>query len=446
MVDRNAPQALPRAKAAYEMRDEQQARDMISQQLDQALRRVQTLQDELEALQSYIDDEIGDLSFLVPANNLSDVPDDATARANIGAGDVNGPASSTSGAFAQYNGTGGKTLQNSRLIASSNALSYEGQTNGQTDFIMRRSGEPTGTIVRLQHRALNSAAADTLFAQIISTLVSSTAGSESATMSLRTVQSGAEANRFTVGLGLISPSVTGGDKGANTINVAGLYESNIRVLTESTGIRTIAMQVFTANGTYTPTSGMKFCIAFGTGGGGGGGGVDGQSSGADMASGGSAGATSIGLYTAAQIGASKTITIGAGGTAGSTSGGNGGTGGSTTISSSLMTATGGVGGNGTTSNQAAPPAATAAGTGGVLNLVGAPGHAGVAGVNASFGFGGRGGASFWGGGGVSGGPNTAGGNGSAPGSGAAGGNAWNNATARAGGVGAAGVMLIIEFI
>lgn len=209
----------------------------------------------------------------------------------------------------------------------------------------------------------------------------------------------------------------------------------------------VTIQAFTSGSTtYTPTAGMKYCIVFGTGGGGGGGGVDGQGSGADIASGGSAGATSIGLYSAAQIGASKTVSIGAGGTAGSTSGGNGGNGGDTTLSGGLMTATGGNGGIGnSTATTSAPPSATTAGSGGVVNLPGAPGSTGCIGTSSGFAVGGNGGGSFWGGGAPSLGPNAAGGTATVPGAGGGGANAYGNATARAGGAGAAGLMVIIEF-
>jgi hypothetical protein len=51
--------------------------------------------------------------YLAAANNLSDVADTATARSNIGAGDVVGPASSTDNAFTRFDGTTGKLIQNS---------------------------------------------------------------------------------------------------------------------------------------------------------------------------------------------------------------------------------------------------------------------------------------------------------------------------------------------
>lgn len=204
---------------------------------------------------------------------------------------------------------------------------------------------------------------------------------------------------------------------------------------------------FLTSDTYTPTTGMLFAIAIGTGGGGGGGGVNGQSSGAEFASGGSAGATTIKVLTAAQIGVSKTVTIGAGGTAGANTGGDGGNGGATTISDGLLSVPGGNGGIGATSGAgSAPPDATSPGTGGHVHLPGAPGSTGTSGSNTSNAIGGAGGASFWGGGAPANVVNTAGLAGVVPGSGGGGGNAYNNATAREGGAGAPGYLVILEFI
>jgi hypothetical protein len=67
-----------------------------------------------------------------------------------------------------------------------------------------------------------------------------------------------------------------------------------------------SIQVFTATGTYTPTSGKTTFLVFVTGGGGGGG------SGSYGGSGGAAG-TAVRLYNTTELGSSSSITIGAGG-------------------------------------------------------------------------------------------------------------------------------------
>lgn len=112
----------------------------------------------------------------------------------------------------------------------------------------------------------------------------------------------------------------------------------------------VNIQVFTVAGanTYTPTAGTKFAIVEVVGGGGGGGGVataGAGTCGAGQSGGG--GGYSRKLVTAATIGASQTVTIGAAGTAGASAAGAGGTGGTTSFGA-IVTATGGGGGSGTT--------------------------------------------------------------------------------------------------
>ncbi len=104
------------------------------------------------------------------------------------------------------------------------------------------------------------------------------------------------------------------------------------------GVKSISVQTFTSSGTYTPTTGMAYAIVEIVGAGGGSSGCNGGSG----APGGGAGGYAKVLETAAQIGASETVTIGAAGSAGNstpTAGGNGGT----TSLGSLVSCTGGDG-------------------------------------------------------------------------------------------------------
>jgi len=102
---------------------------------------------------------------------------------------------------------------------------------------------------------------------------------------------------------------------------------------------TVTIQVFTGNGTYTPTAGMLYCKVYCTGGGGGGGGASaatGQSCGAQ---GGSGGGTAIKIFSAGTIGSSQTVTIGAAGTGGGA--GANGTAGAASTFGALLTGNGG---------------------------------------------------------------------------------------------------------
>jgi hypothetical protein len=143
-------------------------------------------------------------------------------------------------------------------------------------------------------------------------------------------------------------------------------------------------QVFTANGTYTPTAGKTTFLVFATGGGGGGG------SGSFGSSGGGAG-TAVRLYNTTELGSSASVSIGAGGgvaaSGGSSSFTPAGTGG-------VMSGLGG-GGGGTGTGGNGGSAGTTSGT----FTFGLDGQKGIRGLDLS----GAstappGGASFWGGG------------------------------------------------
>lgn len=230
----------------------------------------------------------------------------------------------------------------------------------------------------------------------------------------------------------------------------------LTLLTTATGLRTSAMQVFTSSGTYTPATGMKYCVVIATGSGGGGGGADGTNPSASAGGGGGAGGTVISVLTAAQIGASKAVTIGAAGTAGADTGGDGGTGGSVVLAG-LLTALGGAGGTGAATTSNAEGGSGGEPTGATMNIIGGDGGTGsgsTIGGGSGDGrgtVGGQGGASFWGGGAK--GPYDANGGatqkagyaGRAYGSGGSGAICQNSTTGAAGGAGKAGVMMILEF-
>lgn len=235
--------------------------------------------------------------------------------------------------------------------------------------------------------------------------------------------------------------------GAGSITIAG------------TGtLGSIVTQFFNTSGTYTPTSGMKYCIVEAVGGGGGSGGAASTSSTqVAAASAGGGGEYRYGVFTAAQIGASKTVTIGAGGSAGSAGANDGGNGGDTSLGV-LLVAKGGskglgaaaYGGGGTT------VAGGAGGTGGT-GLFGFDGGTGGQGVNVYTATAynvtsGSGGNSFWGNGAnfitrtaVSG-SSIGGLTGSGYGSGASGALNTLSCSAAAGGSGQGGALKVTEYI
>ncbi len=227
----------------------------------------------------------------------------------------------------------------------------------------------------------------------------------------------------------------------------------------------ITVKEFNATVTYTPTTGMLFCIVDLIGGGGGGGGAfPGTTSHVSAGGGGGSGGYVKALLTSAQIGASQAVTIGTGGAAGGTSG-LGGSGVATSLGA-LLSATGGSGGD-TNGGGGFPDTADIGGAGGTPTVTtgvdmgsatGGPGGNGTGSVSTGTGAcsAGYGGEQRFGGGsaGVTIRVNTAGGsevagiNGIAnTGSGGTGAvSVGTGSLGRTGGAGASGVLLITEFI
>jgi hypothetical protein len=133
------------------------------------------------------------------------------------------------------------------------------------------------------------------------------------------------------------------------------------VLSQVSGLQ-VKVRVFTSTQTYAPTPGLQFAMVECLGGGGGGGGCGGAASQSVGSGGGASGSYSRSLLSAAQIGASQAITIGAAGSGGASGQNNGGTGGQTSFGA-LVTAPGG--GGGVAGSGAASPSNGIAGAAGV---------------------------------------------------------------------------------
>jgi hypothetical protein len=233
---------------------------------------------------------------------------------------------------------------------------------------------------------------------------------------------------------------------AHFLNGAGVYTTPAGSATGTL----IGVQVFTGSGTYTPTSGMVTYIAEACGGGGGSGGAKTAVSSLGATGGGGAGGYLKMKGTASDIGASKTVTIGAGGTAGvGATPTNGGNGAATTLGT-LWSCGGGVGSVGVTVGTIT--AINAGGVGGtntvttgttLANIAGGAGSPGQTVTNVSIGFCGRGGNSQFGQGGITQTDNVAAIQGTGYGSGASG--AMSNGNDKNGAVGQDGYMIIYEY-
>lgn len=204
----------------------------------------------------------------------------------------------------------------------------------------------------------------------------------------------------------------------------------------------IGKQVFSTAGsfTYTPTDGMECCIIECVGGGGGGGGARGNPPGVWIGGGGGSGGYSRKIASAADIGASQSMTVGAGGSPQAA--------GSDTSVGTLCIAKGGSAGSAT---DAQVPVTGTAGAGGVvgtgdLTSAGAPGSGGAfnnvsTSIYPRMGFGGS---SIFGGGAKA--PDASGAGVTAGSYGSGGGGAQSTDTnLYSGGSGSAGVVFITEF-
>ena len=218
------------------------------------------------------------------------------------------------------------------------------------------------------------------------------------------------------------------------------------------GFTKVLTQVFTATGTYTPTTGMAYCVITAVGSGGGGGGAISTTGGSSSGAGGGGGGAAQGSFSAATIGASQTVTIGAAGIAG-TSIANGGNGNTTSVGA-LVAASGGSGGA-FNINQT-QVVMTTPGTGGVgsTGTVLAGGNGGTMGVcNAAItlatgGTGGASGLGIGGGGAGAGKFGTGAANGTAGTTGGGGGGAAcvGTGSSATGGAGGGGYVIVYEYI
>lgn len=207
-------------------------------------------------------------------------------------------------------------------------------------------------------------------------------------------------------------------------------------------------KVFLNSGTYTPTAGTKFVIVRGIGGGGAGGGAPVTASGnVGLGAGGNAGAYGETRFTIDQIGASLSVTIGAGGIATTSQGGNGGN----SSFGALVSFTGGAGGS--SAGNTAPPLTNGSGAAvsvvsGDANIIRGAGALSLIGqiVSISAGYSGAGANTLYGAGG---GALNQTGNGIDAlgyGAGGSGGLAFSaNATARLGGNGSPGFIIVTEY-
>ena len=227
-------------------------------------------------------------------------------------------------------------------------------------------------------------------------------------------------------------NITAGQIPAGHItDVTLLSATQALVVTMPPGLKVPTIQVITATATYIAPAGLRMAVVEQVGGGGGGAG----SAAGDRGGSGAGGGYSKRHILAASIGASQSVTIGAGG-AGGAAGANVGIAGGTTSFGALCSATGGAGG--VLGGSAGAGSLGGIGSGGDVNTRGGPG------ANPSLIISTPGGSSLlgFGGGTVA---NSNGQAGTLYGGGGGSQSDSGGTTARAGGAGAAGVVVVTEF-
>lgn len=172
--------------------------------------------------------------------------------------------------------------------------------------------------------------------------------------------------------------------GATSVTSTGTQLNYLASLT-AVPINKVVSQVFTSNGTYTPTTGMVYCAVELVGSGGGSGGTTGAAGQSAASGGGGGGGFCRKVYTAANIGANASVVIGAAGAAGASGNNAGGNAASSTFTPAgtgvTLTAGGGTGGGGCASSatvgNSSAGGAGGTGTNGDVNVTGGFGVPGI---------------------------------------------------------------------
>lgn len=162
-------------------------------------------------------------------------------------------------------------------------------------------------------------------------------------------------------IGVPAASQAEAEAGANNTKAMTALRVAQAIAALATGANLSNVQIFTSSGTYNRTAGVTKALAIAVGGGGGGGGV-GTTSGTGRGGSGGAGETRMAVVSP---GSSETVTIG-GGASGGASGANAGSNGGDTSFGSHVEAGGGEGGGASAGNDSGSSGSPTTGSGGIV--------------------------------------------------------------------------------
>lgn len=300
---------------------------------------------------------VGDILFANTTTTLSKLPDVATGNAVISGGVGVAPAYGKIGLTTHVSGT--LPVANGGTNASSaSGTALDNITGFASTGIMSRTGAGAYSF------STQSALLDVIGSTRGSVLYRGAAGWAALTPGasgtvLSSNGAGADPSYAAAGTGTIT-SACGASSGAAAC------------------IGNVKLRTFTASGTYTPDANLVVAVIECWGSGAGGGGIAGINTASGGGGGGGAGGYGLKVSSAAAVGASQTVTIGAAGTGGA-AGANNGTNGATTSVGTLCSANGGVAGLASTGGTAGGGAGGAAGTGDITT----PGQAGSSPIGAN---------------------------------------------------------------
>lgn len=166
---------------------------------------------------------IEEIALTAAGRALIDDTDAATQRTTLGLGTAATANTGTSGHVVPYLDTA-NTFADGQIITSA----ATGAGIAPILYLDRTSTKAANDYIgAIEFRANNSTPTFGVFGILTYKVLDPSAGSEDSRFGISTYVAGSIGERLFVGSGLYTPSATGGDKGADTINASAVYDDNV---------------------------------------------------------------------------------------------------------------------------------------------------------------------------------------------------------------------------